>query len=497
MDEFDKLQNNESEETQLPTDNGMDGNTENNAASKTESTAKTETEINSADDGAYDTVDESNETENEERENADNDGQQDIPQGEYNYSDNDFTIGTDKREGTSAANKKGLRVFAVVMAIVLLLSSAMATGYFVGKNSNNSSQGNKKDVSVDLEPKPTDRGEYSESQVYASVNKSVVGIYVCTDDAIKGSASGVVYSEDGYIVTNDHIYANVENAKFKVCTYDGTVYDAVYVAGDTRSDLAVIKINDSGFSSAVFGDSNELVYGEKVVAIGRGGSDASANSTITSGIVSYINRRVSGKTSYSSKLIQTDAAINPGSSGGALVNMYGQVVGITSSKLTGSSYEGIGFAIPSSTVKKVVESLITNGNVTNRAKLGISYYENNSVSAELNKVPNGLYVASVSEDSDAFGKINEGDTITAADGQRAYNDDVVLDIIEDKLPGDKITLEIVTSGGEVKTVEVTLLQDIGTSSYNSKTESQESQPLNPDESQDGSGSSSFDFPYGY
>lgn len=382
-----------------------------------------------------------------------------------------------------AENKKGFKFFILFIATALIITAFTTFGYFAGKNQ---SVGNK-NHSLDLTPKPTDTAQYTADAVYEIVNKSVVGIAVYDSKEIKGYASGVIYSEDGYIITNDHIYADVPGAKFKIYTFDGKVYSAKYIAGDTRSDLAVLKVDESGFYPATFGNSDELKYGEEVVAIGRP-NDATASSSITGGYISFLNRRVSNTTSYASRLIQTDSAINPGSSGGALVNMYGQVVGITSSKLVGSEYEGVGYAIPTTTVKLIVEELIEHGSVVSRAKLGISYTEINEVTAEINGTDiTGLLVAEVTEASPLYGKISKGDIITEINGKKISKGDMVLDIIEESKPGDTVELTVYFSkNGSTKTYSAALVQAESESSYKSELASNNE-----------TGGGTFDFPYGY
>lgn len=384
---------------------------------------------------------------------------------------------------------KGLKIFAAVMAAVILLTGASATGYFLGKSKSNPTlRGN---VKIDLAAKPADTDEMTAAQVYDKVNASVVGITVYNTAGNSAQASGVFYSEDGYIVTNDHIYSEVGAPKFKVYTSDGKQYDAKYVSGDKISDLAVLKIDGKGFAAAEFGDSEQLVYGESVVAIGRP-SDATEASSITKGIISSVARRIKTTTSYSAKLIQTDSAINPGSSGGALVNMYGQVIGITSSKLAGVVYDAVGYAIPTKTMKRICSELIKDGKVVSRAKLGITYTAINSVTAEISGYNNvGLYVASVSEDSDLYGKVSEGDTITRINDIEVTNDDVVLDIIDNCSAGDKITVTVITKAGVEKSFDAVLKANIGESSYSTE--------INSDNTSSDNSSSSggtFNFPFG-
>ncbi len=389
---------------------------------------------------------------------------------------------------------KGLKVFCLILAAVIVLTGSCTAGYFLGRNSVSGDYIGSI-IDIDLESRPKNEDALTPAQVYAEVNESIVGIRVYNASGQMGDASGVIYTDDGYIVTNDHIYSEIGAPKFKIYTHDGTEYDAVYVAGDVVSDLAVLKIEDgSGFKAASFGNSNELYYGEDVVAIGRP-SDATDASSITGGMVSMTKKRVKTTSSYTARLIQTDSAINPGSSGGALVNMHGQVIGITSSKLAGEEYDDVGFAIPTTTMKRVVEQLISGGKVTDRAKLGITYTEVNSVTAQMGGYDSaGLYVVSVGEDSDIFGKVGEGDMITHVNGKAITNDDIILDVIEDCKAGDTITLTVVSKNGKQTDYSVKLKANIGESSYSEViTQSGADSQQNSSES---SGGGTFDFPFG-
>ncbi len=391
----------------------------------------------------------------------------------------------------SSSSSKGLKVFCITMAILILLTGTALAGFLLGKRQGSGSSPSElySDVKVDLATKPENTDQYTPAQVYEKLNKSIVGIRVYNENGSMSDASGVIYTADGYIITNDHIYSSVGAPKFKIYMYDGTEYDASYVAGDLVSDLAVLKINGgSDFVPAVMGDSNELFCGENVVTLGRP-SGASDYTTITSGIISLTARRISNTSSYSSSLIQTDSAINPGSSGGALVNMYGQVIGITSSKIVGTDYDAIGFAIPSRTVNRIVTQLISDGKVTDRAKLGITYTELDSVKAEISgSTSSGLYVATVSQDSPLHGKVVEGDIITEINGKKITSDDVVLDIIEASRPGDVISITVIDSKGNTSQFEAELIANVGESSYKEKIEDKDG-----DNSSNGG---TFNFPFG-
>ena len=385
--------------------------------------------------------------------------------------------------------KKGIKVFALIMAVVILICCALTVGYYCGKSSvKNSSSVN---FNVDLAAKPSNSDMLTAAQVYQKADNCIVGIMTYNKSYVS-SASGVVYSEDGYIITNDHIYDDIAAAKFKVYMADGNIYSAEYVAGDTRSDIAVIKITDEvKLTPAVFGDPHELYVGEPVVAMGRP-TGAETKNNLTGGYVSAHGRRSTATSSYTMRFIQTDTAINPGSSGGALLNMYGQVVGIASYKIAGAEYEGMGFAVPMDIAKSVADSLIKNGYVEGRAKLGISYSEVDAVTAEVYDMDMGLYVAGVDATSDLHGKVVEGDTIVEVNGTKITNADVMLDAIETAKPGDRITLTVLDEKGKTRTVTAELLADKGSSSYSTIVSDDKD---NKDDKEDNY-TEEFDFPFG-
>lgn len=394
---------------------------------------------------------------------------------------------------------RGLLMFILLLVAIIALTGACAGGYYMGKFSSSDSLIGE-DVTVGLAAKPTDGKEMTAAQVYEKVNPSVVGICIYNEAGKAANASGVIYSEDGYIITNDHVYSEIASPKFKIYTYDNKEYDAVYVAGDQVSDLAILKVKDANFTAAVFGDSEQIIFGENVVAVGRPGGASNASS-VTKGIISATSRRVQTTSSYSARLIETDCPINPGSSGGALVNMYGQVVGITSSKLASADIDAVGYAIPTTTVKRIVEELIKNGKVLSRAKLGITYMAIDSVTAEISDYKyEGLYVDSVSEDSDLYQKLKKGDIITHINGIEVTSDVIVLDIIEKSKAGDTIKVTYVDEEGKSHTVEAVLKANIGESSYftkeQSSTESKLPQLPNEEKEDEKESGGEFNFPFG-
>ena len=357
----------------------------------------------------------------------------------------------------------GLKVFSIIMAGIIMLTAACSVGYFVGRSSIKFAE--RKTEELDLKARPKDAEQMSEAEIYNKTGQSVVGIMVYNSSGKGSQASGIVYSENGYIITNDHIYSEIPSAKFKIYTHDGKEYNAKYIAGDKVSDLAVLKVDNAKLNPATFGNSDDLYYGEHVVAIGRP-RNANEDSSITSGIISGLNRRVQTTSSYSSRVIQTDSAINPGSSGGALVNMYGQVIGVTSSKMASVDYEGVGYAIPTTVMKRIVTELIEEGKVISRAKLGITYKAIDSVLAEINGSKyTGLLIDSVTEESGLYGKVNQGDIITHINGIAVTNDSIVLDIIESCKAGDKVNITVVDTAQKTKTFNVVLLANVSESSY--------------------------------
>lgn len=360
----------------------------------------------------------------------------------------------------------GIKIFAGILTLCIVAGICLVGGYFLGRNKKSI---NKTDISTVIEEKPVNKDSKNAAEIYDEVKKSVVYITVYSDSntTSMGSASGVVYTKDGYILTCDHIYSDVVSPKFKVTLYDGTQYDAKFVAGDTRSDLAVLKVDATDLTPAAFGNSNENIVGENAYAVGYscGFEDGSS---ITSGIISANDRRItSGKSSYSTTLIQIDTPINPGNSGGALVNSYAQVIGITSSKLSGSIYEGVGFAIPSVSATSIADSLIKNGYVKGRPKLGITYTVINSITSEKTGVPTGLCIAEISSDSELYGKeIAKGSIITHINGEKIINSRIILDFIDKSRAGDSLTVTIYdTEKKNSKDYTVKLIEDKGSSSY--------------------------------
>ena len=298
--------------------------------------------------------------------------------------------------------------------------------------------------------------ELTLQELYTRCVDSVVGIKA----TMKGKlgyywGTGIVMSEDGYILTNQHIIAGTDNAS--VILPDGRELDALLIGEDAQMDIAVLKIEASGLRPAAFGDSSALCVGDSVVAIGNPLTD-SLSGTMTNGIVSAIDRSVSSN-GHPMTLIQTNAALNEGNSGGPLFNMYGQVVGITNMKMSNPysdvTVEGLGFAIPSATVKAVTDQLFATGHYV-RPGIGITVGPIDAEDAAHYGLPGGLYISSVSPMSDAAKKgVQEGDILTHVNGVAVRKTDDVLAIRDAMQIGDTMTLTIYRDG-ETLEIEIEL-----------------------------------------
>ena len=320
---------------------------------------------------------------------------------------------------------------------------------------------------ITIHEKP--EGEALDAQeVYNQVVKSTVAITVSrTGETTDSSGTGIIATSDGYIITNAHVVLNTKSVLVTVTTYDGQQYDAVVVGMDRTTDLAIIKTNDYGFTPAQFGDSDQLSIREWVVAIGNPGGERFASS-LTRGIISGLDRAVERYSEDGMTFIQTDAAINPGNSGGPLVNMYGQVVGINSSKIITDGYEGMGFAIPVSKAKDIIDQLLSGGYVEGRVRLGITGSDISATQAAFYGVPRGFMIVSIDEDSAFAGtEAQPEDIITAIDGETVEELQDISNLLLRYSPGDQVTVTLyrppVNGMGEGEELEVTitLLEDKG------------------------------------
>ena len=309
---------------------------------------------------------------------------------------------------------------------------------------------NKSNSLTDLDPE-----EVYEKVVVSTVSVEVQVPSTIPNRYIGGQGSGVIITEDGFILTNSHVVEDSKSAIVKVIDHNGKEYPAVVVGVDKGTDLAVLKIDAKGLIPAEFGNSNDLKMGEWVMAIGNpGGTDFSGS--ITRGVVSGLERQVGYATKDTMRYIQTDAAINPGNSGGALVNMHGQVIGINTSKIVADYYEGMGFAIPTVEAKKIVDEILEFGYVQGRVRLGITATNANS----------GVEIVEIAKDSSfANTEVQAGDIITKVDGEEVTELSDMSAKFLSYSPGDVVTVELKRTGFNMSDVtyevEITLLADNG------------------------------------
>ena len=297
-------------------------------------------------------------------------------------------------------------------------------------------------------------------QIYQKVLPSVVSI-VNLGQMGESTGTGIIMSADGYILTNFHVIQN--NVSLQVLLQDDSVYQAALVGCDETSDLAVLKIDAEGLTPAEFGDSDTLQVGDTVVTIGDP-LGTQLRGTMTDGIISGINRDlvIDGR---GMTLIQTNAALNSGNSGGPLINMQGQVIGINTMKMssafTSASVEGLGFAIPISVAKDIVDELLAKGYVAGRPAIGITGESVPVTARTYYQLPAGVYVSGVEETSDAWrAGIRPGDIITAIEGTDIASVEELNTVKNRFEAGQTITLVVYRDGSHYQ-VDITLMDAAG------------------------------------
>ncbi len=309
----------------------------------------------------------------------------------------------------------------------------------------------------------TDGANLSLSEVSALVSPSVV--VITTEQMVasssfyggqmveSGAGSGVIISSDGYILTCEHVVADASNIIVTIGEQD---YVATYIGGDTDSDVAVIKIEGEGFTPAVLGDSDALAVGEGVVAVGN--PLGQLGGTVTDGIVSALNRKIYVEDSAEMSLIQTNASVSPGNSGGGLFNMAGELIGIVNAKSGDSEAEGLGFAIPINQAYELAEELITNGYITGRPELGITAIDVQDAETAMQFGVNslGVYIYGINANSAAEkAGLQVGDRIISIGNKEVGVLSDVTSTLTEYNVGDVVTMTI-ARGGEIMNINVTL-----------------------------------------
>jgi serine protease Do len=288
---------------------------------------------------------------------------------------------------------------------------------------------------------------------YTSTIQSIFGAY---ESEAKSSGTGIIYTTDGYVITNCHVIesaVSAKNAKIYVTLSDDTEYEAKIVGYDALTDIAVLKVEATNLKAAKFGDSDSIKVGEMVVAIGNPLGQEFAG-TVTVGYISGVNRTVTiDTTAYN--LIQTDAAINSGNSGGPLVNISGEVIGVNTAKIASTGVEGLGFSIPINDVLPIVEELIQHKTIA-RPYIGIGGIDLSESVAARNNLVVGIYIQEVEKDSPAYlAGLKQGDVIVAADGIEVATIEELNEIKNEKKVGDSINIKVYRNK-QYKEIKVTL-----------------------------------------
>lgn len=367
-------------------------------------------------------------------------------------------------------NRTGAKVTALVLSCALV-GGAMGFGgsalqnHLAAKNADTEEaqqasvvyEGSRETSVINIAQIDTSK-EMTPAEVYAQNVNSTVGIrtsittnYWGYQTQAAAAGSGFILSADGYILTNYHVVE--DSNSITVSLYDGTEYDATLVGCDESNDIAVLKIDAEGLTPVVLGDSDNLNVGDQVVAIGNPLGELTFS--LTTGVVSALNREVTLSSNVTMNLIQTDCAINSGNSGGALFNLYGEVIGITNAKYSSSSssseasIDNIGFAIPLNHVKNIVKSIIETGSIT-KPYIGVTV---SSVSSEAQGygLPTGAAVRSVEADSPAAkAGLEENDIITEVDGTAINSSTELVNYVGEKTPGDELTFKVYRQGEELE-----------------------------------------------
>lgn len=416
-----------------------------------------------------------------------NQANQYMPYGSYNYTNQN----TQTQKKKSKGKKKGGIIAAIIIVLVVVIALNAIIGSFRGDNNSQTNQPSGDDTQMNLVETPkkdeTIKAEdvQSAGDVYKKVKGSSVGVLVYTKNqqSVYSEGTGVVMGLNSdkdatYIITCAHVI-DARNAQIIVQSDDGTQYDAVVVGTDAKTDIGLLRINTTELQAAEFAVSDELEVGDTVYAIGNPGGTQFFGS-FTNGMVSAIGRPIDSPVGYEVACVQHTAAINPGNSGGALVNEYGQVVGINSSKIASEEYEGMGFSVPTSTVKEIVDELIKNGYVSNRPVLGVTFIpatqnQTYSIIVKANRLPAGsIVIDSIMVGSDLLNtEVKEGDMITAVNGKDLDTYDVLLEVIENGKVGDSLKLTIcrVDANYNISTFDVTvkLVEDSSTSAQQEET----------------------------
>lgn len=390
-----------------------------------------------------------------------------------------YTQGPEENPKSKAKGKKVFAACIVMIVVVAIILTVFSAHGKIGKKELTTEKVDGPSLTlVDSQGAAFTgtNGDLTAAGVYDKVKESSVGVLVYSSNTsvAAGEGSGVIVGEDKagkytYIITCAHVIESSNSVRVQL--HDETQCEATVIGSDARTDIAVLRIAKTGLKAFEIGDSEKLVVGETIYAIGNPGGVDFAGS-FTNGMISAIARPISSEIGYKMICIQHTAAINPGNSGGALVNAKGQLVGINSSKIASTDYEGMGFSVPSKTFVDVYNEIIEHGYVTNRPKLGITYIpasasQSYSMLVGVKGLPAGsIVIQSINADSSLAGKgVEVGDLITKVNGEELENTDMLPKLIEKSKVGDKLTLTIChfDKNYQMKEfdIDITLVEDKG------------------------------------
>ncbi len=362
--------------------------------------------------------------------------------------------------------QNGLVVFVIMLSVVAIISIlSIFLSIFISEDENQGTIGSTTDTtttnntSATTRPYDENRPElilsdipngdsYNAVEVAEKVTPSMVSLLVYQNGSLSSTGSGVIMTDDGYILTCAHVVNNAgDSMHYRVRLSDNREYDAQVVGYDDKTDIGVLKIEADGLKPAEFVSSEHLKSGQDILAIGSPGGFEFAGS-VTNGIISSPNRYIVKGDISKFRVIQHTAAINPGNSGGALVNMYGQVIGINSAKMVATDYEGMGFATSVSYAKTVIDDIIQYGTVVRRGRLGVEYLQFDHLSdyghivSENNLPPSSLAIVSIDKSSDlANYDVRNNDLLIGVNGKEMTSIDVLLDVVYSSIVGHSVSLE--------------------------------------------------------
>lgn len=367
----------------------------------------------------------------------------------------------EEKKGNGTLKKIGVTFLKGCLIVALGFTSGFAGSYAYNKlyPTNNGviieSTGHNIEISNDSNTNSITKvvEVVKDSVVEIKTESVVTGGFYYGDYVSEGAGSGVIITADGYIVTNNHVIDGA--SKITVTLTNSQSYEATLIGKDAQTDLALLKIEESNLKPAILGNSDELKVGEISIAIGN--PLGNLGGTVTDGIISALSREITVD-GQKMTLLQTNAAVNPGNSGGGLFNIYGELIGVVNAKSGGDNVEGLGFAIPINIAKKVIEDLMQNGYVTGRVKVGINLLEINDRQTAFRYGVNeyGVYIYATEEDSAASkAGLKSGDRIISVEDEKIETADQLKTKIQEYEVGDVITFKIERNGKEYK-IDVTL-----------------------------------------